>query len=156
SILESRDNWDVLLNIDFFCWMIINPPEELSHFDQFKYFEWALSSDDFEITDLLLDGITYMLTRPVLTRPKPCMVWHCESDKRWLDLSWNLVKSNFEALTFHSRSCSGRGGVITKLRNKLIENLGEEERNSLGIVTTEILNKFDKRIRILWRSQVWN
>ncbi|XP_056697084.1 pentatricopeptide repeat-containing protein At3g53700, chloroplastic [Spinacia oleracea] len=107
---------------------------ELSHFDLFKYFEWALSRDDFEISDLLLDGITYI--------PKP---WHCESEKRWLDLSWNLVKSNFDTLICHSRSCSGRGGVITKLRNKLIENLGEEKRNSnsnsLGIVTTRILNK---------------
>ncbi|XP_056688304.1 uncharacterized protein [Spinacia oleracea] len=131
SILESRDNWDVLLNIDFFCRMITHPPEELSYFDQFKYFEWALSRDDFEMSDLLLDGITYILTRPVLTRPEPCMAWLCESDKRWLNLSWNLVKSNIYTL----------GGVVAKLRNKLIENLGEDKSNRYGIVTTRILNK---------------
>ncbi|XP_021859781.2 pentatricopeptide repeat-containing protein At1g62930, chloroplastic-like [Spinacia oleracea] len=130
SILESRDNWDVLLNIDFFCRMITNPPEELSHLNQFKYFNWALSRDDFQINDSLLDGITYILRKDVLTTPNP---WHC--DKRWLHLSWNLVKSG------GGGGGGGGGGVVTKLRNKLIKNLGEEEGNIHGIVSTRILNK---------------
>ncbi|KNA19546.1 hypothetical protein SOVF_060740 [Spinacia oleracea] len=127
SILESRDNWDALLNIGFFCKMIINPPENLSHLDQFKYFNWAISRDDFQINDSLLDGIANILTKPVLTTPK---LWP-ETDKQWLHLSWNLVKSGG----------GGGGGVVTKLRNKLIKNLGEEDSNIHGIVTTRILNK---------------